>query len=293
MRSGPEESPGLGRGRPGIALGIELRRIREALPGRVTQADLAKLLAVAAYTPDGKVVSTPRAYISLWENGRRIPPADVLARYRGLESADPDLLDELVAAAEADSRPSLSGSDKDEPDSDDRRPLEHPPGGTTIDPEQVNNGLPPPTRRRWLLVSAAALTGAAVVFAGGYLTGHHAGRSATDHAGPQTRSSSVGSTRTLPPVTFTETTGTPAHVWSDYRTASGGRGTPLQPRQSVQVSCRVRGYVVQDGDPWWYRLESSPWDGHYYATSDAFYNNGSDHGPVDNGVIVDEQVPLC
>ncbi len=55
----------------------------------------------------------------------------------------------------------------------------------------------------------------------------------------------------------------------------------------------MRGYVVQDGDPWWYRLESAPWNGHYYATSDAFYNNGDTSGSVINGIIVDEQVPLC
>jgi len=97
----------------------------------------------------------------------------------------------------------------------------------------------------------------------------------------------------LPTQTFTETTGTPAHTWSDYRQAGGSAGVPLGPRQSVQVSCRVRGYVVPDGDPWWYRLESSPWNGNFYATSDAFYNQGSVSGPVDNGVVVDEHVPVC
>jgi len=59
------------------------------------------------------------------------------------------------------------------------------------------------------------------------------------------------------------------------------------------VLCRIRGYVLQDGDPWWYRLVSEPWNGHYYATSDAFYNNGATSGSVDTGVVVDEQVPVC
>jgi hypothetical protein len=59
------------------------------------------------------------------------------------------------------------------------------------------------------------------------------------------------------------------------------------------VLCRVRGYVVQDGDPWWYLIASEPWNGRYYATSDAFYNNGATSGSVDTGVVVDEQIPVC
>jgi len=97
----------------------------------------------------------------------------------------------------------------------------------------------------------------------------------------------------LPAHLYTETTGTPAHTWSDYMQAMGTAGTPLGPRQSILVSCRVRGYVVPDGDPWWYRIESPPWNGHFYASSDAFYNEGSISGPVDTGVVVDEQVPVC
>jgi hypothetical protein len=88
------------------------------------------------------------------------------------------------------------------------------------------------------------------------------------------------------------TTGTPAHTWANPVQLTEA-GTPLGPRQSVQVLCRVRGYVVEDGDPWWYRLASAPWNGHYYATSDAFYNNGATSGSVVNGVFVDEQVPVC
>jgi hypothetical protein len=95
-----------------------------------------------------------------------------------------------------------------------------------------------------------------------------------------------------PVSTWTETTGTPAHTWADPVQLTGA-GTPLGPRQSVQVLCVVKGYIVQDGDPWWYRLASSPWDGRYYATSDAFYNNGATSGSVDDGVVVDDQVPLC
>lgn len=96
-----------------------------------------------------------------------------------------------------------------------------------------------------------------------------------------------------PSATFTETTGGASRTWSDYKTAGGTAGLALGPQQSIQVSCRVRGFVVPDHDPWWYRIESSPWDGKFYATSDAFYNNGATSGPLDNGVVVDEQVPEC
>jgi hypothetical protein len=95
-----------------------------------------------------------------------------------------------------------------------------------------------------------------------------------------------------PASTWTETTGTPAHTWANPVQLTGA-GTPLGPRQSVQVMCRVQGYVVPDGDPWWYRLASAPWDGNYYATSDAFYNNGATSGSDINGVVVDQQVPVC
>ena len=59
------------------------------------------------------------------------------------------------------------------------------------------------------------------------------------------------------------------------------------------MSCRVRGFVVKDGDPWWYRLASPPWNGHYYATSDVFYNTPNTSGNPINGVTVDTRVPVC
>lgn len=102
----------------------------------------------------------------------------------------------------------------------------------------------------------------------------------------------VGHQMKPPQNAWTETTGTPAHTWADPVHLTGA-GAPLGPRQSVIVTCRVRGYVVPDGDPWWYRLYSSPWHDAFYATSDAFYNNGAISGPVDTGVVVDEQIPVC
>jgi hypothetical protein len=152
-------------------------------------------------------------------------------------------------------------------------PPPEPPAPQAAEPEPPTAGLPRRTAPRWLWLAVFSAVAAAGVAAAYWIT-----LSGSGPAGPAS--------------TWTETTGTPAHTWADPVQLTGA-GTPLGPRQSVQVLCRVRGYVVQDGDPWWYRLASAPWNGRWYATSDAFYNNGATSGSVDTGVVVDEQVPIC
>jgi hypothetical protein len=93
--------------------------------------------------------------------------------------------------------------------------------------------------------------------------------------------------------TWTETTFSQSKTFADYVNAGYPLGAPLGARQAVKVSCRVRGFTVQDGDPWWYRLASPPWNGQYYATSDVFYNTPNASGNPINGVIVDKRVPVC
>jgi hypothetical protein len=93
--------------------------------------------------------------------------------------------------------------------------------------------------------------------------------------------------------TWTETAFSQSKTFADYVNAGYPLGAPLSPGQPVKVSCRVRGFVVQDGDPWWYRLASPPWNGHYYATSDVFYNTPNTSGNPINGVVVDKRVPVC
>jgi transcriptional regulator with XRE-family HTH domain len=219
----------------------------------LSQEQMAARLGLI-YAPDGRKVSTGRATVSLWETGRRPPPRRYLQCYIDL-GGDPAILDPLMG--------------------EDLAPM--PPASTAAGPAPA---AVPPDRpallawagRRWpwlVFLSAAVGVGVAAACLAA-LSGGPAG----------------------PTSTWTETTGTPAHTWADPLQLTGA-GTPLGPRQSVQVLCRVKGYVVEDGDPWWYRLASSPWNGRYYATSDAFYNNGSVSGPVDNGVVVDEQVPPC
>jgi hypothetical protein len=231
----------------------------------MSQEQMAARLGLV-YAPGGRKVSTGRATVSSWERGRRIPSAQHRQAYIGM-GGDPVILAPRPAS-----------------------PSRGEPAGTSAvprmaEPEQVTVAAARPALARgllsrvgsrwpWLVLLSAALAAAVTAACFTALSG------------------GSGSGSSGPVSTWTETTGTPAHTWADPVQLTGA-GTPLGPRQSVQVLCRVRGYVVQDGDPWWYRLASTPWNGDYYATSDAFYNNGATSGPVDNGVVVDEQVPLC
>jgi hypothetical protein len=108
----------------------------------------------------------------------------------------------------------------------------------------------------------------------------------TGSASP-TASSTVGP---VPGRTWTETTYTQSKTFTDYLNAGYPSSALLKPRQVVQVSCRVRGFAVQDGDPWWYQLASPPRDRRHYVTSDVFYNTPSASGNPINGIVVDKRV---
>lgn len=238
----------------------ELKRVRKA--AKLTQDQMAERLG-RGYAPDGRKRSTGRATVSLWESGKRPVPPQYMKLYVDL-GGDPAILTPQPVS------PVPEGSS------------EMPPADQTAGSEPIaaDSAGPVPTvglrgwiSRRWLLLAVSSVVVAAVVVVACVV--------ALSGSGP----SGPGST-------WTETTGTPAHTWADPVQLTGA-GTPLGPRQSVQVLCRVKGYIVQDGDPWWYRLASTPWNGRYYATSDAFYNNGATSGSVNTGVVVDEQVPVC
>lgn len=225
----------------------------------LSQEQMAVRLGLV-YAPGGRKVSTGRATVSLWERGRRTPPPQHVQSYIDLEG-DPVVLAPLQGEDPAFVPPAspAAGAALAE-------------ASTARAPALLAWAGP---RWPWLALLSAAMAAAVAAACFAALSG---GGAPGDSGGPVS--------------TWTETTGTPAHTWADPVQLTGA-GTPLGPRQSVQVLCRVKGYVVQDGDPWWYRLASSPWNGRYYATSDAFYNNGATSGPVDNGVVVDEQVPTC
>jgi hypothetical protein len=90
-----------------------------------------------------------------------------------------------------------------------------------------------------------------------------------------------------------ETTGDVTHTWTNYQTAGGYHGPSISANQSVVVACAVPGFRVEDGNTWWYRIASPPWDGNYYASADAFYNNGKSSGPLRGTPFVDPRVPQC
>jgi hypothetical protein len=95
-----------------------------------------------------------------------------------------------------------------------------------------------------------------------------------------------------PPQTYPETTGGVTHTFSNYSDA-GGQGASIPSNQTVQISCKVTGFKVADGNTWWYKVASSPWSNGYYASADAFYNNGATSGSLHGTPWVDSVVPNC
>jgi hypothetical protein len=93
--------------------------------------------------------------------------------------------------------------------------------------------------------------------------------------------------------TFAETTGSVTHTWTDYSDAGGTEGPTIASNQTVQITCRLQGFKVADGNTWWYQIASSPWSDAYYASADAFYNNGATSGSLNGTPFVDPNVPLC
>lgn len=83
------------------------------------------------------------------------------------------------------------------------------------------------------------------------------------------------------------------NTWSDYTDAGGTHGPSIPANQWVQVACTLTGFRVADGNTWWYRLASSPWNNQFYASADAFCNNGQACSNVADGPFVDPSVPHC
>jgi Putative amidase domain len=90
-----------------------------------------------------------------------------------------------------------------------------------------------------------------------------------------------------------ETTGSEAHTWTDYADAGGSQGPTIGGQAAVIVSCRLTGFTVSDGNSWWYRVASPPWNNNYAVSADAFYNNGQTSGSLIGTPFVDPAVPVC
>lgn len=108
-----------------------------------------------------------------------------------------------------------------------------------------------------------------------------------------TMNSAQSVTATFNVVGHPETAGGLAHTWTNYLNAGGTQGPSIQGGQTVQIACKVQGFRVADGNTWWYKIASSPWNGNYYVSADAFYNNGHTSGSLRGTPFVDNSVPNC
>jgi RHS repeat-associated protein len=89
-----------------------------------------------------------------------------------------------------------------------------------------------------------------------------------------------------------ETTGGSTSTFGNYSHA-GVPGPTIPAFTTLQVACRVTGFRVADGNTWWYLIASAPWNSVYYASADAFYNNGQTSGSLHGTPFVDTAVPIC
>jgi serine/threonine protein kinase len=99
-------------------------------------------------------------------------------------------------------------------------------------------------------------------------------------------------TNTPLPQYYETTSGAGSGTFTNYTNAGGTVGPRINPYTTVQVTCRLTGFAVADGNTWWYLIAQSPWNNQYYASADNFYNNGQTSGPP-NSIFVDTNVPLC
>jgi hypothetical protein len=117
--------------------------------------------------------------------------------------------------------------------------------------------------------------------------------SAPAGSAPATGSSASSAPVTSPPATPAETTGGVTHTWTNYQNAGGTQGPSIPANATVQIACKLTGFAVADGNTWWYRIAPSPWNSSYYASADAFYNDGATSGSLQGTPFVDPAVPNC
>jgi hypothetical protein len=156
----------------------------------------------------------------------------------------------------------------------------------------------------WYLIATAPWSGAYYAPANTFMNGdpwngpytHNTDASVPDCGGSSTPppTTTTTTTTTPPPAqTWAEAVGGVTHTWTNYTNAGGTAGPSIQTGQTVQVACAVQGFQVADGDTWWYRIASAPWSGAYYASADAFYNNGQTTGTLKGTPLVDPAVSQC
>lgn len=102
-----------------------------------------------------------------------------------------------------------------------------------------------------------------------------------------------GSQPDQPTGTWSETVGGVTNTWSDYTNAGGSPGPRIPKGTTVDVSCRIQGWTAPNGNNWWYRIASPGYDNSYYASADAFYNNGATTGSLVGTPYFDPEVQVC
>jgi surface antigen len=95
------------------------------------------------------------------------------------------------------------------------------------------------------------------------------------------------------PATVPEISGGVVNTWSNYTNAGGTHGPSVPRNATVQIACKLQGFKVADGNTWWYRIAQDPWNGQFYASADAFFNNGMTTGSLKGTPWVDPAVPDC
>jgi hypothetical protein len=132
----------------------------------------------------------------------------------------------------------------------------------------------------------------------GQTSGSLAGTPFVDNNVPNCSSSGATPTPAPTPTpvqapTYAETSGSVVHTWTNYSDAGGTEGPSIPSNDTVQITCKVTGFAVADGNTAWYQVGSSPWSNSYYASADAFYNNGQTSGSLAGTPFVDNNVPNC
>jgi hypothetical protein len=106
--------------------------------------------------------------------------------------------------------------------------------------------------------------------------------------------SSTGSCTSLTTPDATENAGPPGT--DTFSLVTDGTGSAYGPHiggnQAVAVSCRASGQDL-DGDSWWYLISSPDWNNAYYAPAENFWNYPVGVGSFNNGILVDNSVPVC
>jgi hypothetical protein len=126
-------------------------------------------------------------------------------------------------------------------------------------------------------------------------TGYTVGVLATDNADNNSARPQIGAGTQAcpPPPTWGETAGGVAHTWTNYTNAGGSEGPTVGSGWTIQISCKLSGFRVADGNTWWYRIAQSPWNDSYFVSADAFYNNGATSGSLHGTPFVDAAVRDC